>query len=313
MKAVIDNIVVVVSFVRTRDRPLKDEIESDDDTSDDTDSDNENNDTGGGKKDGARSALEQACAVAGISIPGLPVLPLQLDALPRSQPQLILTYCGETWTFQDVTKAKVDEALRILRSADGVGEAGAPSERNRIRSTELASTSYEPTRQGVLRRFKEKKKLLKEKADRPSQRDPSKPTVRQEVAAAMRRVNGQFARPTGPNGRLHSECVNCHMKASDTPLMRRGPDGSRSLCNACGIIFRKYGELPDPNKKSRRQLRATVTSPQTTGHATGDERGARSDTFQERTHGQPAPPGGAQPEATTVPRFHPPVVKAPHS
>ncbi|QPG73620.1 hypothetical protein FOA43_000932 [Brettanomyces nanus] len=41
-----------------------------------------------------------------------------------------------------------------------------------------------------------------------------------------------------------NECMHC--KSKDTPEWRRGPDGERTLCNACGLFFaklcKKYGE-----------------------------------------------------------------------
>ncbi|KAG9062448.1 hypothetical protein KI688_005363 [Linnemannia hyalina] len=41
------------------------------------------------------------------------------------------------------------------------------------------------------------------------------------------------AKRTHPPGR----CLSCH--ASDTPEWRRGPDGARTLCNACGLHYAK--------------------------------------------------------------------------
>jgi len=39
-------------------------------------------------------------------------------------------------------------------------------------------------------------------------------------------------------GRL---CSNCGAGSNSTPLMRRGPDGVRSLCNACGLWYARRG------------------------------------------------------------------------
>lgn len=40
------------------------------------------------------------------------------------------------------------------------------------------------------------------------------------------------------------ECMHCSSKG--TPEWRRGPDGERTLCNACGLFYsklvKKYGE-----------------------------------------------------------------------
>ncbi|RRT73654.1 hypothetical protein B296_00004728 [Ensete ventricosum] len=36
-------------------------------------------------------------------------------------------------------------------------------------------------------------------------------------------------------------CVRCGISANATPHMRRGPEGPRTLCNACGIAWTKVG------------------------------------------------------------------------
>ncbi|KAF3323460.1 protein FAR1-RELATED SEQUENCE 5-like protein [Carex littledalei] len=36
-----------------------------------------------------------------------------------------------------------------------------------------------------------------------------------------------------------NRCLRCGITQIGTPHMRRGPDGPRTLCNACGIAWRK--------------------------------------------------------------------------
>ena len=36
-----------------------------------------------------------------------------------------------------------------------------------------------------------------------------------------------------------ARCLRCGISGNATPHMRRGPDGPRTLCNACGIAYRK--------------------------------------------------------------------------
>ncbi|KAJ8770837.1 hypothetical protein K2173_021752 [Erythroxylum novogranatense] len=40
----------------------------------------------------------------------------------------------------------------------------------------------------------------------------------------------------------NKRCTNCFCGARDTPMWRRGPQGPKTLCNACGIKFRKEEE-----------------------------------------------------------------------
>ncbi|MED6193713.1 hypothetical protein PIB30_022009 [Stylosanthes scabra] len=48
-------------------------------------------------------------------------------------------------------------------------------------------------------------------------------------------------------------CNDCH--TTSTPLWRAGPDGPRSLCNACGLRYRKRRKALDKGgaKKSRKR------------------------------------------------------------
>lgn len=36
-------------------------------------------------------------------------------------------------------------------------------------------------------------------------------------------------------------CLNCNISGSRTPQFREGPEGPQTLCNACGVAYRKYG------------------------------------------------------------------------
>lgn len=40
---------------------------------------------------------------------------------------------------------------------------------------------------------------------------------------------------------VKERCVRCDTSAKNTPMMRKGPDGCRSLCNACGLKWSRHG------------------------------------------------------------------------
>lgn len=40
---------------------------------------------------------------------------------------------------------------------------------------------------------------------------------------------------------VKDKCLRCGTKAGETPMMRKGPDGCRSLCNACGLKWSRHG------------------------------------------------------------------------
>ncbi|BBG98657.1 ZIM-like 1 [Prunus dulcis] len=43
-------------------------------------------------------------------------------------------------------------------------------------------------------------------------------------------------------------CRHCGINEKCTPMMRRGPDGPRTLCNACGLMWANKGTLRDLSK-----------------------------------------------------------------
>ncbi|KAG1364146.1 GATA transcription factor 17 [Cocos nucifera] len=45
-----------------------------------------------------------------------------------------------------------------------------------------------------------------------------------------------------------SACHHCGITAKSTPMMRRGPDGPRTLCNACGLVWANKGTMRDLSK-----------------------------------------------------------------
>nr|XP_016433125.1 PREDICTED: GATA transcription factor 17-like isoform X5 [Nicotiana tabacum] len=92
-------------------------------------------------------------------------------------------------------------------------------------------------------------------------------TCRKEVAQRMHRKNGQFASlkdgektyagniDSGDSIPHHEptlrRCQHCGISESETPAMRRGPSGPRTLCNACGLMWANKGMLRDITKGGR--------------------------------------------------------------
>ncbi|KAK6136625.1 hypothetical protein DH2020_029658 [Rehmannia glutinosa] len=80
--------------------------------------------------------------------------------------------------------------------------------------------------------------------------------VRQEVALRMQRNKGQFASRKTPISSDLTEkrpleiivCAHCGISSNDTPMMRRGPNGPKSLCNACGLHWSIKGMTPVSKK-----------------------------------------------------------------
>ncbi|CAN6193123.1 unnamed protein product [Urochloa humidicola] len=180
---------------------------------------------------------------------------------PMANNQLTLSFQGEVYVFDSVSPDKVQAVLLLLggRELHHAGLGGASS------SGAYSKRLNFPHRVASLMRFREKRK----------ERNFDKKiryTVRKEVALRMQRNRGQFtsSKPKpdeivaaemiadgSPNwgaveGRPPSaaECHHCGINAANTPMMRRGPDGPRTLCNACGLMWANKGLLRDLSKSS---------------------------------------------------------------
>ncbi|XP_066376221.1 GATA transcription factor 20-like isoform X2 [Miscanthus floridulus] len=177
---------------------------------------------------------------------------------PMATNQLTLSFQGEVYVFDSVSPDKVQAVLLLLGGRELSSLGGASS------SAPYSKRLNFPHRVASLMRFREKRK----------ERNFDKKiryTVRKEVALRMQRNRGQFtsSKPKpdeiaasemaavdgSPNWALvegrppsAAECHHCGTNATATPMMRRGPDGPRTLCNACGLMWANKGLLRDLSK-----------------------------------------------------------------
>ncbi|KAJ6677770.1 GATA TRANSCRIPTION FACTOR 28 [Salix viminalis] len=177
--------------------------------------------------------------------------------------ELTIAFEGEVYVFPAVTPSKVQAVLFLLGEPET--STIAPSSefllQQNARSAGDASQGLKHSRRvASLVRFREKRK---ERCFEKKVRY----TCRKEVAQRMHRKKGQFASlndcygtDTGnwepSNGMPNPEfdllrCQHCGISAKETPAMRRGPAGPRTLCNACGLMWANKGTLRDLNKGGR--------------------------------------------------------------
>lgn len=184
----------------------------------------------------------------------------------ESNSQLTLSFQGQVYVFDSVSPDKVQAVLLLLGGREIPGNIPAlplAAPNNRVMSTSPQKFNV-PQRLASLIRFREKRK----------ERNFDKKiryTVRKEVALRMARNKGQFtsSKPNtndvasvgsswesnqssgGDGNGSHVQDIFCrHCGASDksTPMMRRGPEGPRTLCNACGLMWANKGTLRDLSK-----------------------------------------------------------------
>ncbi|KAG2698696.1 hypothetical protein I3843_07G161200 [Carya illinoinensis] len=180
--------------------------------------------------------------------------------------ELTLSFEGEVYVFPAVTPEKVQAVLLLLGGPDvptGVPTFEVPFNQNNRGVVETAKRSNISRRIASLVRFREKRK---ERCFDKKIRY----TVRKEVAQRMHRKNGQFASlkesPSTSNWDSAQSCLqdgtptaetvlrrcqHCGVGENNTPAMRRGPAGPRTLCNACGLMWANKGTLRDLSKGGR--------------------------------------------------------------
>ncbi|KAK7282904.1 hypothetical protein RIF29_12018 [Crotalaria pallida] len=179
--------------------------------------------------------------------------------------ELTLSFEGEVYVFPSVTPHQVQAVLLLLGGRGvqtSVPTVEVPFDQSNRGTSDAPKHSNLSRRIASLVRFREKRK---ERCFDKKIRY----TVRKEVAQRMHRKNGQFASfKEGPgssnwdsaqsshqDGTPHSEtarrCHHCGVSENNTPAMRRGPAGPRTLCNACGLMWANKGTLRDLSKGGR--------------------------------------------------------------
>ncbi|KAJ1421321.1 Zinc finger, GATA-type [Sesbania bispinosa] len=176
--------------------------------------------------------------------------------------QLTLSFRGQLYVFDSVTPDKVQAVLLLLGGCE-LPQAGTPCVDTGPQQDHRGSLDYparcsQPQRAASLSRFRQKRKeRCFDKKVRYS--------VRQEVALRMHRNKGQFTSSKKQDGanscgtdqesgqddsQSETSCTHCGISSKSTPMMRRGPSGPRSLCNACGLFWANRGALRDLSKRN---------------------------------------------------------------
>ncbi|XWS68211.1 hypothetical protein CRYUN_Cryun04dG0071600 [Craigia yunnanensis] len=175
--------------------------------------------------------------------------------------ELTIAFEGEVYVFPAVTSEKVQAVLLLLGGHDA--SINVPSSefllQEKVKVVGDSSRGSKLSRRiASLVRFREKRK------ERCFQKK-IRYTCRKEVAQRMHRKNGQFTslkecynsadgsgdQSDGPPQSALHRCQHCGVSEKLTPAMRRGPDGPRTLCNACGLMWANKGTLRDLRKGGR--------------------------------------------------------------
>ncbi|KAK7275852.1 hypothetical protein RIF29_16978 [Crotalaria pallida] len=195
----------------------------------------------------------------GVYVPGEGGVDAEFSIQPCDDPnQLTLTFRGQVYVFDSVTPDKVQAVFLLLGGCESPCPDTA-SQHNQRGSLEFPSRCSQPQRAASLIRFRQKRKeRCFDKKVRYG--------VRQEVALRMHRNKGQFTsakkqdsansggkdQDSGQDdSQSETACTHCGISSKSTPMMRRGPNGPRSLCNACGLFWANRGTLRDLSKRNQ--------------------------------------------------------------
>ncbi|XP_019227814.1 PREDICTED: GATA transcription factor 25-like isoform X1 [Nicotiana attenuata] len=212
--------------------------------------------------------------------------------------QLTLSFRGQVFVFDGVTTHKVQSVFQLLGGyeySQGMQTVGLASP-NQEDSVDYPLLCADPKRLESLIRFREKRK-------RRCYGKKIRYDVRQEVAFRhtylspwhlpqffvlgnwysrlwnvnkiwMQRKNGQFARKGSgepkqdDNPPEETWCIHCGTSSKDTPMMRRGPAGPRTLCNACGLTWANKGIMR--NLYTASYDNTLLTEPEDEDHSNSD-------------------------------------------
>uniref|UniRef100_A0A5B7BXD2 Putative GATA transcription factor 25 n=1 Tax=Davidia involucrata TaxID=16924 RepID=A0A5B7BXD2_DAVIN len=173
--------------------------------------------------------------------------------------QLTLSFRGQVYMFDSVTTDKVQAVLLLLGGCElsSAAQGAELAYQNQRGLLDYPVRCSQPQRAASLSRFRQKRKeRCFDKKIRYN--------VRQEVALRMQRKKGQFtssknseesfswntAEDSGQDDSpQETTCTHCGTSSKSTPMMRRGPTGPRTLCNACGLFWANKGTLRDLSKK----------------------------------------------------------------
>ncbi|KAK6916194.1 CCT domain [Dillenia turbinata] len=170
--------------------------------------------------------------------------------------QLTLSFQGEVYVFDSVSPEKVQAVLLLLGGYE-VPSAVTPLStvgQNQQGLGDFTGRSSQPQRAASLSRFREKRKercfdkkirytVRKEVALRKGQFTSSKMTSENAGSASSGWNASDGSRQD--DGMLETSCTHCGISSKSTPMMRRGPAGPRTLCNACGLKWANKGVLRD--------------------------------------------------------------------
>ncbi|XP_006663542.1 GATA transcription factor 19-like [Oryza brachyantha] len=170
--------------------------------------------------------------------------------------RLVMYYRGREFVFDSVQPQKIENIILHLNGEGMIPQSIRPHPTNLVRPIAVPENF---DRFAALTRYREKKRNIKfiTKADY---------SARRQVALRMKRSKGKFAPTVGTSevslgSGVHRKgitfCTNCGESSDATPMMRHGPNGTKTFCNACGLMWansRKIRKIRNQTSKEQADL-----------------------------------------------------------
>ncbi|XP_047938005.1 GATA transcription factor 19-like isoform X2 [Salvia hispanica] len=172
--------------------------------------------------------------------------------------ELTISFQGQLYVFPAVTPEKVEAVLLLLGGREMPTSIPSSELLLQINDKGVDDDLSQPTvsrRIASLLRFREKRK---ERCFDKKMRYSCRKEVAQRkmVNLLLLRICPKYLMIIGiPATALNQyqcdvhRCQHCGVWETSTPAMRRGPEGPRTLCNACGLMWANKGTLRDLAKE----------------------------------------------------------------
>lgn len=181
---------------------------------------------------------------ANTTIPTPTVVKKEVASLPapiQSVP-IVLPLFKSAWSGKHDSKAKKYKALKAAKNETAI-TVPSPRPAPTVVANASASRIDDPSVVAAasigsaMRQRKRSSKSTRKRSGSSSSKKRSRNTTR--TTPVVRTASGADGeRVDAP---VKDKCVRCSTSAKNTPMMRKGPDGCRSLCNACGLKWSRHG------------------------------------------------------------------------
>ncbi|KAG8090029.1 hypothetical protein GUJ93_ZPchr0011g27450 [Zizania palustris] len=143
--------------------------------------------------------------------------------------RLVMYYHGQMFVYDSVQPQKIENIFQLLNEQEMAPQTVRPQPTHLVKPI---AVPHNFDRLAALTRYREKRRNIGfiKKADYSSRR---------EVALRMKRNRGKFVGGIHEQGKTTdlTFCTNCGESSDATPRMRHAPNGSKTFCNACGLMW----------------------------------------------------------------------------